>query len=82
MDVLRVVQGLRLAPDDGDGGGDVGRPRRVAELHLVAVDGVVNQLGIHTCHPTLNVELANKPEYQMVRSASVLIDIMLETWSG
>ena len=61
VDVLRVVQGLRLAPYDGDGGGDVGRPRRVAELHLVAVDGVAQQLGVHAGHPALDVELADKP---------------------
>ena len=60
MDVVRVVQRLRLAPDDGEGGCDVGRPRRVRELHLVAVDGVAQQLRIHTRHPALDVELAHK----------------------
>ena len=54
-----------MAPDDGDGGGDVGGPRCVAELRLVAVDVVLYQLGIHCCHSTLNVELANEPEYQI-----------------
>ena len=62
MDVIRVVKGLGLAPDDGEGGGDVGRPRGVRELHLVAVDGVAQQLGIHARHPALDVELADKPE--------------------
>ena len=68
MDVIRVVKGLGLAPDDGEGGGDVGRPRCVRELHLVAVDGVAQQLGIHACHPALDVELADKPEYQIILS--------------
>ena len=68
MELFWVVQRLRLVPDDGEGGGGVGRPRGVGELHLVAVDGhgVLHQLGIHTCHPTLNVELAHKSEYHMV----------------
>ena len=68
MDVIRVVKGLGLAPDDGEGGGDVGRPRGVRELHLVAVDGVAQQLGIHARHPALDVELADKPEYWMIHS--------------
>ena len=63
VNVVRIVQRLRLAPDDGKGGGDVGCPRRVGELHLVAVDGVTQQLSIHTGHPALNVELADKPEH-------------------
>ena len=61
VNVVRIVQRLRLAPDDGEGGSDVGRPRRVGELHLVAVDGVAQQLGIHARHPALDVELADKP---------------------
>ena len=66
VELFWVVQRLRLAPDDGEGGGDVGRPRGVGELHLVAVHGVFHQMGIHTRHPTLNVELAHKSEYHMV----------------
>ena len=62
VDVVRVVQGLPLAPDDGKGGGDVGRPGGVGELHLVAVDGVGQELGVHTRHPTLDVELTHKPD--------------------
>ena len=61
MDVVRVVQGLALAPDHGEGGGDVGRPGGVGELHLVAVDGVAQQLGVHAGHPALDVELADEP---------------------
>ena len=61
VDVVRVVKRLRLAPDDGKGGGDVGRPRGVRELHLVAVDGVAQQLGVHAGHPALDVELADEP---------------------
>ena len=57
-----VVQGLALAPDDGEGGGDVGGPRGVGELHLVTVDGVTQQLGIHTRHSALYVELAHEPD--------------------
>ena len=68
VDVVRVVKGLRLAPDDGKGGGDVGRPRGVRELHLVAVDGVAQQLGIHARHPALDVELTDKPRYQIILS--------------
>ena len=81
VNVVRIVQRLRLAPDDGEGGGDVGRPRRVGELHLVAVDGVTQQLSIHTGHPTLYVELADKPEHQIV-NADNGIEIFLKTWSG
>ena len=66
MKVFWVVQRLRPVPDDGKGGGHVGRPRRVGELHLVAVEGVLQTLGIHTRHPTLNVELAHKSECHMV----------------
>ena len=62
MDVLWIVEGLWHVPDDSQGGGDVGEPWRVGELHLVALDGVVHQLGVHTGHPTLNVELAHKSE--------------------
>ena len=62
MDVVRIIQRLGLAPDDGEGGGDVGRPRRVGELHLIAVDGVAQQLSIHTGNPALDVELTDKPE--------------------
>ncbi len=36
-------------------------PRRVGELHLVAVYYVAEQLGVDTCHPTLDVELAHEP---------------------
>ena len=61
MDVVRVVQGLALAPDHSEGGGDVGRPRGVGELHLVTVDGVAQQLGVHARHPALDVELADEP---------------------
>jgi len=37
-------------------------PRRVGELHLVAVDDVAEQLSVDTCHPTLDVELTHEPE--------------------
>ena len=62
VDVVRVVQGLALAPDHGKRGRHVGRPRRVGELHLVTVDCVAKQLSVDTRHPTLDVELANEPE--------------------
>ena len=81
VNVVWIVQRLRLAPDDGEGGGDVGRPRRVGELHLVAVDGVAQQLSIDTGHPALDVELADKPEHQMVMAAN-WIEIFFRTWSG
>ena len=71
VELFLVVQRLRLAPDDGKGGGDVGPPRREGELHLVAVDGVPQQLSIYTRHTTLNVELAHKSEYHMVSNAIV-----------
>ena len=61
VDVVRVVQRLALAPDHGEGGGHVGRPRGVGELHLVAVDRVGEQLGIDTRHPSLDVELTHEP---------------------
>ena len=79
MDVVRVVQGLPLAPDDGKGGGDVGRPGGVGELHLVAVDGVAQQLGVHAGHPALDVELTHKPEPNQTNSEG---QIMMETWIG
>ena len=82
MDVVGVVQGLALAPDDSEGGRHIGGPGGVGELHLVAVDGVAQQLGIHTCHTTLNVELAHKSEHHMVRNAAVwgVVNTMLNTW--
>ena len=61
VDVVRVVQGFALAPDHGEGGGDVGGPGGVGELHLVTVDGVAQQLGVHAGHPALDVELADEP---------------------
>ena len=33
MELFRVVQRPPLVPDDGEGGGGVGRPRGVGELH-------------------------------------------------
>ena len=62
MDVVRVVQGLALAPDHGKGRGHVGRPRGVGELHLVAVDCVGEQLGVDARNPSLDVELTHEPE--------------------
>ena len=61
VDVVRVVQRLALAPDDSEGGGDVGGPGGVGELHLVTVDGVAQQLGVDAGHPALDVELADEP---------------------
>ena len=81
VELFWVVQRLRLVPDDGEGGGGVGRPRGVGELHLVAVDGVAQQLSIDTGHPALDVELADKPEHQMVMAAN-WIKIFFRTWSG
>ena len=62
MDIVRVVKGLRLVPDDGERGSGRRRLWIVRELHLVAVDGVVQQLCIHARHIALDVELADKPE--------------------
>ena len=62
VDVVGVVQGLALTPDHREGGGHVGGAGGVGELHLVAVDGVGQQLGVHTRHPTLDVELTHKPD--------------------
>ena len=61
MDVVRVVQGLALAPDHGEGRGHVGSSAGVAELHLVTVDGVTQQLSVDTGHPALDVELTHEP---------------------
>ena len=62
VDVVGVVQGLALAPDDSEGGRHIGGPGGVGELHLVTVDCVTEKLSVDTGHTTLNVELANKPE--------------------
>ena len=84
MDVVWVVQGLALAPDHREGGGHVGGPRGVGELHLVTVDGVAQQLGVDAGHPALDVELAHKPEYQrsIQESMGVWVKTMMETWIG
>lgn len=60
MDVVGIVQRLGAAPDDGEGGRDVGHARRVRELHVLAVDGVAEQVGLDVRHPALHVELAHK----------------------
>ena len=62
VDVVRVVQGLALAPDHREGRGHVGGSRGVGELHLVAVDRVGEQLGVDTRHPALDVKLTHEPE--------------------
>ena len=62
VDVVRVVQGLALAPDHREGRGHVGGSRGVGELHLVAVDRVREQLGVDTRHPALDVKLTHEPE--------------------
>ena len=79
VDVVGVVQGLALTPDHREGGGHVGGAGGVGELHLVAVDGVGQQLGVHTRHPTLDVELTHKPEPNKINSEG---QIMMETWIG
>jgi len=61
MDVIRVVQRLGLSPDHGECCGDVWCPGSVGELHLITIDGVTEQLSIHRCHTTLDVELTDKP---------------------
>ena len=43
-------------------------PGGVGELHLVTVDRVAQQLGVHTGHPPLDVELADKPANGRVRT--------------
>ena len=66
VNVVGVVQGLALAPDHGEGGGHVGRPRGVGELHLVTVDRVGEQLGVNTGHPSLDVKLTHEPEERVM----------------
>lgn len=60
MNIIRIVQRLRAAPDDGEGSRQLGRFRGVRELHRVAVDGVAQQLGVHARHPALDVELTHE----------------------
>lgn len=60
MDVVGIVERFGSAPDDGERGRDVGRSRRVGELHVVAVDDVAEELGADVSHPALNVELADE----------------------
>ena len=66
VNVVGVVQGLTLTPDHSKGGGHVGRPRGVGELHLVAVDRVGEQLGVNTSHPSLDVKLTHEPEERVM----------------
>ena len=60
MDIIGVIQGLRPAPDDGEGSGDVGGPGGVGELHGVAVDQLAQELGVDRGHAAFDVELADE----------------------
>jgi hypothetical protein len=60
MNIVWIVQRLGPAPNDRKRGRQVGRPRRIDKLHVVAVDRVAEQLGVDASHPTFNVELANE----------------------
>jgi hypothetical protein len=57
VNIIRIVEWLGAAPDDGEGHGDVGRPGRVGELGVVAVDSVGEESGIYAGHTTFDVEL-------------------------
>ena len=60
MDVVRIVKGFGSAPDDGERGRDVGRPRRIRKLHVVAVNDVAEELGTDVRHSSLDVELTDE----------------------
>ena len=60
VNVVRIVQRFGSAPDDGERGRDVGSPRRIRKLHVVAVNNVAQQLGPHVRHAAFDVELANE----------------------
>lgn len=60
VNVVGVVQGLRSAPDDREGGANVGRPRRVRELHFVAIDDVSQELRVDGRHAAFDVELTHE----------------------
>ena len=47
VDVVGIIQRLGAAPNDGEHGRLIGRRRQVGELHVVAVDRVAQQIGLH-----------------------------------
>ena len=61
MDVVRVVQRFRAAPDHRERHGDVGRSGRVGKLCLLAVNRVREQPSVHDRHTTFYVELTDEP---------------------
>lgn len=61
MNIIRIVQGLGAAPDDGKGGRQLRRFGRVREIHGITVDGIAEQLRVDAGHPTFDVELTHEP---------------------
>ena len=59
-DVLDFVDGFRLAPQDGQRCGDVGRFRGIRKFHVVAVNHITDQFSPHFCPSALNVEFADE----------------------
>lgn len=60
VDVVGVVERFGSAPNDGEGGRYVGRPRRISKLHVVTVNDVAQQLGTDVRHASFDVELADE----------------------
>lgn len=69
MNVVWIVQWFRSAPDDSKSRCDIGSLRCVGELHALTVDGVSEQVGVHTSYPAFNVELTYKPSlyYELLK---------------
>ena len=60
MNIVWVIKRFGATPNDRKRGSYVWCSRRVRELHRVTVDGVCQQLGVHTRHAALDVELTHK----------------------
>lgn len=60
MNIIRIIQWFRTAPNHSKRRGNIRRPRRVGKLHLIAVDRVTQKMRIHTSDTSLDVKLADK----------------------
>lgn len=60
VNIIRIIQWFRSAPNHGKCCRQIRCFRCVDKFHAVTVDGVAEQLCIHTRHTSLNIELAHE----------------------
>lgn len=61
MDVVWIIQRFRATPDHREWHGDVGCPRCVRKLGLLAINRVREEPCVHDRHTALYVELTDEP---------------------